>query len=80
MGGGVGGGEGVGSKGGEGGESGGQGGDGGGGEDRRAAVPSGQGKAATAPAGQYDPTVHLLHVVAPFASWYEPAGHAVHDS
>ena len=41
--------------------------------------PAGHGSSAEAPSGQKLPPLHGLHVTAPSSSWYEPAGHLVHE-
>ena len=41
--------------------------------------PAGHGSLADAPLGQKLPPLHGLHRTAPSSSWYEPAGHLVHE-
>ena len=38
--------------------------------------PSLQGRAALAPAGQYDPGLQATHVCSPSSAWYVPAAHS----
>ena len=40
--------------------------------------PSLQGRAALAPAGQYDPGSQASHVCSPSSAWYVPGPHLLH--